>query len=143
MKNKFSDILQRISEAPTWWDSNGTPRFGEFHPESCPNVYATEVALLRIACQGCGRLFDVELHADPYLGKRLSDSPTEIYYNDPPNVGCCLVGPTMSSISLHVVQFWKRNRTSGAWFRVHEHENIPIESFGDYFEFKTTKGSET
>jgi len=107
----------------------------------CPDIYADEVVLLRIACQGCGRLFDVEVHSDPYLRKRLSDSPTEIYYSDPPNVGCCPAGPTMSSISLHVIQFWKKEEAN-RWSRRHEHENIPIESLGEYFDRTELAGDE-
>jgi len=132
MNNNYKDILDRIKEPPKWWDKNGTPRYGEFHPDLCPDLYASEIALLRIACQGCGYLFDVEVHKSYADKGKLSDAPQDIFYGDPPNVGCCAAGPTMSSISLHVIQFWQRENYR--WVRRPAYENTPIESLGDYFE---------
>jgi hypothetical protein len=48
---------------PLWWDENGVPRFDTHHPGLCPDIYADEVALLRIACQGCEREFLVQMSA--------------------------------------------------------------------------------
>ena len=37
MKESYEDITSRIPESPSWYDQNGTPRYGEFSPERCPN----------------------------------------------------------------------------------------------------------
>ena len=66
MKHTFDDIRSRISEPPSWFDSNGTPRYGEFTPNACPNIYADEVALVEIACQCCNEKFLVEIHHAMY-----------------------------------------------------------------------------
>lgn len=33
----------------------------------------------------------------------------EIYYGDPPNIGCCPSGPTMNSIPVKIVEYWSKN----------------------------------
>lgn len=123
MKTRYSDILSRITERPEWWDDNGVPRYGAFHPDLAPNVYASEVALYLIVCQACGTLFKVsrtwdKFTTDPVTG-RAADPPSrlipDLYYGDPPNSGCCATGPTMSSESLKVMEFWSRE--GGTWVR--------------------------
>jgi hypothetical protein len=43
----------------------------------------------------------------------------EIKYGDPPNVGCCAVGASMSSIPVRVLEFWRRqDLLASAWERV-------------------------
>ena len=46
MKADFEDILERAGE-PDWYDAEGVPRYGEFHPDNVSNIYATHVAFLR------------------------------------------------------------------------------------------------
>ncbi|MEA1904451.1 MAG: hypothetical protein U9M97_01030 [Candidatus Hadarchaeota archaeon] len=43
MQANYSDIIERIQEEPRWYDENGTPRYSEFHPKYCPNIYANQV----------------------------------------------------------------------------------------------------
>ena len=62
MHANYFDIISRIDEKPTWYDQNGTPRYEEFNPDLCPNIYAQQVFLLKIACQACGEEFDVEMN---------------------------------------------------------------------------------
>jgi hypothetical protein len=61
MRATFEDITSRIPEAPSWWDENGTPRYGAFLPEASPNIYAGEVILFQIECHNCQRHYDVSL----------------------------------------------------------------------------------
>ena len=61
MHQHYRDILDRIDEAPTWFDENGVPRFGDFLPGYLGNIYAREAALAEVACQACGRMFKVAL----------------------------------------------------------------------------------
>lgn len=140
MKNSYQDILDlgnKTQSQPKWWDSNGVPRFCDFHPKNSPNIYADEVVLLKIACQSCAHQFDVELNTSLYENltitnfKKFIDRPQDIYYGDPPNIRCCLAGPTMSSISLYVIEFWTQENFK--WVRHQELENIPIEKLEDYF----------
>lgn len=135
----YDDILSRISEAPLWWDANGVPRWCEFHPTASSNTYAREVALLRIACQGCGREFDAEINwweqSRHWNGDRMEPLSTparlkELHYGDPPNVGCCPAGRTMNCIDLRILQFWSRERVK--WERCPELE-IELERLEDYF----------
>lgn len=105
MHAKYDDILSRIPEAPQWYDEHGTPRYGTFTPANCPSIYAHHVGLFRIACQSCGRTFDVEMHGDVF-DKRLARPPSKWHYGDPPIHGC--VGDTMNCEDLAVLEFWTR-----------------------------------
>jgi len=133
----YKDIVTRVSESPVWWDSHGVPRYEEFRPEISSSIYADEVVLLKIACQGCAREFDVEMTWDRYscdwTGRSrtpLSEGIAFIHYGDPPNTGCCPAGPTMNCIDLRVLQFWYRAGTG--WFRRSELE-IELENLDQYF----------
>jgi len=127
MKAYYEDIRKRIKEEPKWFDENGVPRYDEFHPKLCPNIYADEVVLMEIKCQACGRRFLVELNWDihdemfrkvPSLEERIKNN--SIHYGDPPihlMDGEPCVGVTMNSVPLKVIQFWKRSADKG-WVRV-------------------------
>lgn len=126
MKNNYKDIVSRIKEKPKWWDNNGVPRYDDFHPKLCPDIYSSHTALILIACQGCSQKFEVE------VSSHLVFSINELHYGDPPNIGCCLVGATMSSISLKTLQVWVRN--NGTWERKTEQEGLELEKISDYFD---------
>lgn len=117
MNPTYDDIRDRIAEPPKWFDENAVPRYCDFHPENC-DIYATEAILLRIACQNCGREFDVAMTWSNLDGVRRLPKLSEQEcpeYSDPPNVECCASGPTMNSIPLRVVEFWQRE--SFEWVR--------------------------
>lgn len=123
MKNRYEDILAVAGIAPMWWDENGTPRFATFHPNLLPDIYCQEACLLVIWCQNCLTAFRVGMSWNrfeglvdkaPPLSERILDG--SIYYGDPPNTGCCPPGPTMTSISVRVEQFWRRDGPGG-WER--------------------------
>lgn len=110
---------------PLWHDEHGTPRFAPHHPELCADIYAREVALLEIACQGCERRFRVQVSVSAHDFLRAHDAAMTleslittgiIHYGDPPNVGCCPSGPTMSANDLRVLEYWRH--TDGAWSRI-------------------------
>lgn len=125
MLPSYEDITSRIPEPPAWWSSGGVPRYVEFTPKHASSIYADEVALLLIACQGCGAYYDVELSWSrfdsslngggkvPSLAERITTKM--IHYGDPPRGGCCGAGPTMNSIPVKVLQFWKKE--NHAWVR--------------------------
>jgi len=103
----YHDIIDRLGE-PIWWSEHAVPRYCKFAPEEC-DVYATEVVLLRIACQSCSKIFDVALSTDCYAKIHLSDrvSIKRLYYGDPPNMECCDTGIVETSIPLRVLEYWK------------------------------------
>lgn len=113
MHNNYRDILDRIAEAPSWFDDAAVPRYEPFAPTDLANIYADEAALAEVSCQNCGRLFRVALTgAFADRGFSLSDSIRlgRVSYGDPPNVGCCDAGPAMTSDMRSVLEYWARNR---------------------------------
>lgn len=139
MNTEYDDIRSRIAEPPTWFDERAVPRYGSFHPRQMANIYAQEGVLMEIACQGCGRRFDValsflNLSHDGEAGQYIRDEQNtpiqtfaevirrrRLHYGDPPNIRCCEAGPTMNSIPKRVLQYWTR-RTLGDWERDSELE---------------------
>lgn len=114
MNPSYHDITSRIAEAPGWWQEGGVPRYGTFTPDGTASIYATEAALVEIACQACGTRFNVAFQADKmdiYAGKGIADSIRDgsLHYGDPPNTGCCPSGPTMSSEPVRVVEYWSKD----------------------------------
>lgn len=133
VNHHYDDIRSRIAEPPSWWDEYAVPRYGAFRPQDSADIYATTVALLRIACQNCGCEFDVAVSFDasdqalrrrPPLEDQIRDG--SIHYGDPPNVECCPAGPTMNCLDLRVLEFWRYVETfepgRSAWERVLELE---------------------
>lgn len=132
---------------PLWWDENGVPRFSAHHPELAPNIYAYEVVLLKIQCQGCGERFLVQLdwsslddvrrrmilpdgdHDAARLSARAREGTLD--YGDPPRhahpdptIERCS-GETMSSDAIGVVEFWRRTKeTDHEWRRIPELERV-------------------
>jgi hypothetical protein len=125
MNYNYADIVDKLGE-PLWWDENAVPRYCEFSPDVNANIYAIEVVLLEIRCQDCAQRFKVamswgamdQVQGYPSLAEEIKDGT--IHYGDPPNAGCCPAGPTMSSISLRVLQYWKR--VDHEWHRFTERE---------------------
>jgi hypothetical protein len=99
VNNLYTDIRSRIPDPPVWFDENAVPRYCAFTPDEAANIYAKEVVLLRVTCQGCDREFDVCMSWGDMDGirgvERLSKDVAEraIHYGDPPNVDCCPRGP--------------------------------------------------
>lgn len=121
MNNSYDDIRSRIAEAPLWWDENAVPRYGEFDHQAMADIYAGARALIRISCQGCGHVFDVGMSWSRYEAPDLEDVPY-LAYCDPPNIECCAAGPTMTSNSLRVLQWWSRVNDDREWQRMPEFE---------------------
>lgn len=123
MHRHYEDILERIVEPPTWFDENGTPRWGEFSPRATAHFYVNEAVLLAVECQNCGRRFEVCMSAGsidviqrrPALADQIRSH--EIHYGDPPNMHCCPAGPTMNSVPRQVLQYWKQDPVSFEWLR--------------------------
>lgn len=135
MLHAYPDILELarlLDREPKWWDENGVPRFAEHHPKLCQDIYANEVALLRVACQECHREFLVQMSLSPMdlmrtemLGQKAKSlaakvTSGEIHYGDPPrHEDGCAAGDTMNVDDLAVVEFWRRG---SEWIRLPELE---------------------
>ena len=120
MKQNYSDIRSKIADPPLWYDESGCPRYCDFLPGRASNIYAEEMALLEIACQNCGQRFIVAVSQDSYdrvLYHRVLSQEKEITYGDPPNIGCCPVGPTMGSNTIQLLELWRRGKGLG-WERI-------------------------
>ena len=112
MHNYYEDILNRIDEAPAWFDDFGVPRYEVFSPRRLSNIYANEAALAEVSCQCCGRLFRVALtNVFANKGFALSDEIRlrRVHDGDPPNVQCCGAGPSMNSVMRKIVEYWFRD----------------------------------
>ena len=126
LNHYYADIIDKLG-TPLWWDENAVPRYCEFSPDVCANIYAIEVALVEIRCQDCAMRFKVamswcvmdQINDYPTLAQEIADCT--IHYGDPPNVRCCPAGPTMNSIPLRVLEYWKQE-PFGDWHRFTEHE---------------------
>lgn len=120
----YKDIRSRISDPPTWFDTNGVPRYGPYKPCS-ENIYADESALFEIACQGCDRRaligMDISLLSwvngqfmrDVYQRPSATD-PGSLGFGDFPRMlgpdgdDCCS-GVTMTTGVTRIVEFWTRS----------------------------------
>lgn len=132
MHHHYRDITSRISEPPKWYDEEAVPRYCDFAPDQTANIYASEAALVEIACQGCGTRFKVAFSWDrmdmkwvrgtPRLHEELTLADVkDLHYGDPPNAGCCPSGPTMNCDDLRVLEFWRKNERF-RWTRIPELE---------------------
>lgn len=133
MKADYTDIKLRCSGAIRWYDQNGVPRYADFHPNYCPNIYAKEVILMLIECQACGRKFKVEMHwhqtsGDMSISEAIKkDDLGYLHYGDPPRhkddgVGRnCHSGDTMNSEAIKILQFWRKDKNL-EWERVEKYE---------------------
>lgn len=112
----YRDIIDKCGP-PLWWDECGVPRYCEFGPNEGNDIYAEQIALVRIRCQDCGTEFDVAMSYNlmdkvrfgmeyPTLEDQIKDG--SIHYGDPPNNNCCAAGYTMNSEPVKVLQFWDR-----------------------------------
>lgn len=59
----YYDVISRIEEKPSWYTVEGYPRYGEFTPGEC-NIYSHYSALFQIACQDCGKRFNIGVDVD-------------------------------------------------------------------------------
>lgn len=66
MQVDYDDITSRIKEAPSWYTTNGVPRYGKFNPGEANSIYAAFSILYKIECQSCHRPFLIGVDYDQY-----------------------------------------------------------------------------
>lgn len=110
MNRFYSDIISRIPELPKWFDEHAVPRYEEFTPDQASNIYAIVAVLALIQCQSCKEKFKVCFTYNSYDDLQLSKliHHNNLFYGDPPNMECCPSGPTMSSDTLQVLEYWSK-----------------------------------
>lgn len=108
MHDSYSDIKERIAEEPMWFDENGTPRYGKFKPDMCPDIYADVVVLMEIACQHCGERLQVQMSRGWMNPDRRP--PKKWHYGDPPWHDCTGAGESMNCDDIAVLEVWRFNR---------------------------------
>lgn len=138
MNHHYKDIRDKLG-TPQWWDECAVPRYCEFAPTQVNDIYADEAALMVIACQSCNKQFLVAMSAAkshnlfPHVFKTLTIAERitagSLFYGDPPNAECCPAGPTTTSDSVRVVEYWRRG-DGHRWERVDEYEK-PLDAFAN------------
>ena len=128
MHHDYNDIRKRIPEPPKWYDENGVPRYGTFTPDEVPDIYATQVVYLCIACQSCAERFNVAMSFREFRwnGKDMVPGhivPKEAHYGDPPRHDCRGAGETMNCDDLAVLQSWRKGDRCD-WVRHSEEEGF-------------------
>lgn len=129
MLPNYKDIIEKAGK-PLWFDENGVPRYVEFHPRHCVMAGVQEVVLAEVMCQGCGTPFLValswrdgerELYGKtfPPTDRLTKVGGNSLHYGDPPNIGCCDSGPTMTSDFHRIVEAWVRSSGPGSpWIKL-------------------------
>jgi hypothetical protein len=122
MKEAYVDILSLTDRDPVWYDPNGTPRYCEYLPEVMPDVYARVIVFMRIACQCCGRQFNVGMSAGTF-DWLTTVKPREWHYGDPPRHNCLGAGETMNCTDIAVLRAWHRTQAA-EWVRCRDEEGL-------------------
>jgi hypothetical protein len=121
---EYKDILEKIAEPPRWWDENRVPRYVDFAPWYIADIYSDEAALIEIACFGCLTIYRLAcsmLHFDApqRAGLPVADAirSGDLLMSDPPNTGCCRIGPSTGCYNLRVLEYWCRRNQGRDWTR--------------------------
>lgn len=123
MRARYSDLLALFAATPPlWYDENGVPRWAAFQPLLRADVYATELALVRVAC-GCGKEVDLAISSRaPVLGGATLGAQIRagrLLPIEAPALDCCDAGPMRYVEPLRVLQFWRLGEIGlpSAWCR--------------------------
>ena len=133
----FSDILTSIAVPPLWWHED-VPRYVPFHPKWV-SIHAREAILLRSACQSCGAIYassicgyTEELEIAEQIGRGALPG-----FDPPLALRHCGENFT-SSLTLRVLEYWRKDNTLREWRRMTEFEvDLP-----DADEFPTLRTEE-
>jgi len=123
MFNRYDDITERIAERPKWWDEHRVPRYTDFATYCAADIYASEVALVEVACAACGERFEVAISSLHFSNSERCNSPVaegirkgDLNCGIPPNYGSCPEGQKLACRTQRVLEYWSR-RTPEWWKR--------------------------
>lgn len=122
MKTDYSDIVDLIKNSGKeikWYDMNGVPRCGEYHPDLGSN--ANTKVLLVAKCQDCNQEFHTEYgeytRSDEQAREffKRFESPFANVFDPPQNIHTedCVSGRSMTSIVVKVLK--KFRLINGLW----------------------------
>ena len=113
MNRRYDDLLSMSDRKPSFFQAGGVPRWSDFRAGESTDKYAHDCAIVEIACQLCDMRFHVLMESTSRDRKTIAEAirGNALYYRDPPNVGCCDAGPSMTSLTIAVVEYWRREET--------------------------------
>jgi hypothetical protein len=113
MNRSYDDILGLTERKPSFFQTGGVPRWGAFEPGVSTDIYARDCAIAEIACQSCDMRFHVLMESTSRDKHTVAEDIRGgvLAYRDPPNVGCCASGPSMTSETIRVIEYWERQET--------------------------------
>jgi hypothetical protein len=123
MHTDYRDIIARAGD-PVWWDEYAVPRYCVFEPNK-QNVYANEVALVKVLCARCQKVFLIgrthdsmdDINNVTSIKQDILDHV--IGYGMPPfhfHDGHLCSGSTMTCDVFRVMEYWHREAL-GNWIR--------------------------
>ena len=113
MNRHYDDLLTLADRKPSFFQQGGVPRWTAFQAGDSTSPYTVDCAIVEIACQLC----DMRFHVLMESGSRDKQTILEriraksLWYLDPPNVGCCRGGTSMTSETVRVLEYWERAET--------------------------------
>lgn len=113
MKRAYDDLLSLTGRKPSFFQAEGVPRWADFQPGDSTSPYAVDCAIVEIACQLCDMRFHVLMESTSRDRTTVEEQirTSTLAYRDPPNVGCCPGGPSTTSETVRVIEYWRRQRT--------------------------------
>jgi hypothetical protein len=110
MNRSYDDVLALTDRKPSFFQAGGFPRWEDFRPGASTDVYARDCAIAEIACQLCDTRFHVLMESTSRDRRTIREEIHDrtLAYRDPPNVGCCSGGPSMTSETVRVLECWER-----------------------------------
>jgi len=113
MNRPYDDLLALSDRKPSFFQQGGIPRWAPFQAGYSTSPYTVDCAIAEIACQLCDTRFHVLMES----GSRDKETILQriraknLQYLDPPNVGCCRGGPSMTAETIRVLEYWAREET--------------------------------
>lgn len=110
MKRAYDDILSLTDRKPSFFQKDGVPRWADFRPGESTGTSTCDCAIVEIACQLCDARFHVLMESTSIDRMTIAEAirGNTLRYLDPPNVGCCRSGPSMTSTTIRVIEYWER-----------------------------------
>lgn len=122
----YKDIRERLG-TPKWHDRHGVPRYSDFTPDECAEIYCDWAVLMEVKCQACDEVFlcgnACRRHDFDRNNVVIIDDPEVALlrlfgWGDAPWHDQCS-GTTMST-DYRIIGFWHKRRTDYVW------ESLPI-----------------
>lgn len=113
MDRHYEDLLGLTDQKPSFFQQGGVPRWTPFQAGDSTSPYTVDCAIVEIACQMCDTRFHVLMESGSRDRETILQriQAKNLQYLDPPNVGCCRGGPSTTSETVRVIEYWARQET--------------------------------